>query len=71
MWAVIVRWSRSRWINWTTLRSTRKGAIAEYCAAWTKPPYQDWSHWKARGYTCERVLVRLAPSLTDSLGVVD
>lgn len=39
MWAVIVRGERSEWINWETIRRTRKDAWRAYCSMWENPEY--------------------------------
>lgn len=57
VWAVIVQGVRTRCIHRHTLRGTRREAIAAYLAVWTDRELSTWEHWRAKGYTCERVTI--------------
>ena len=58
MWAVVAP-GRHAWIMPNTVRRTRMDAIGAWLDGW----YGDWSYWREKGYTVERVIVSVEAEL--------
>lgn len=48
----------TRWINYSCLAATKRDARRALCRDWIPgSQYAEWSYWRERGWTIERVTI--------------